>query len=132
MTDILTMDAGREMDELILKHIFGFEHLPPPAMPRFQRPTEHGVETIDYPRPYSTDIWSAWQVVEKMIGNDWDFYMENASNNRTNPDLFWVMFDKNAEGDNCAECESAPLAICRAALLAVTPTLGTTLHEDDK
>jgi len=75
----------------------------------------------DYLQPYSTDIAAAWKVIEWM--------REHTTEKYTAPSLFsvpagWsmVLYEKN---DNHAPAwldafgETAPLAICRAALLAV-------------
>jgi hypothetical protein len=110
--EIYNMPAGTEIEELILQHIFGFELLPPPAMPKFQRPTNHGVETIDYPRPYSTDIWSAWSITDKLPMLELFRYLDD---DEETPAGWVARFDNEYE----ATAEYAPLAICRAALLAV-------------
>jgi hypothetical protein len=63
---ILNLPAGREMDELIAIHVFGYNKLPPPAMPSLQKPTSEGVEMLHFLGHYSTDIRAAWDVVEKI------------------------------------------------------------------
>jgi hypothetical protein len=60
---------------------------------------------------YSTDISAAWEVVEKMKADGWEFYFEWK-------DEPWALF----ENDEClldkyADADTVPLAICKAALL---------------
>lgn len=69
---------------------------------------------------FSTEIASAWQVVEKMREFGWFFYMDNGSQG----DSFFVTFHegKDFSDDGCsasAEAPTAPLAICLAALKAL-------------
>jgi hypothetical protein len=61
---------------------------------------------------YSTDIAAAWLVVEKLAPN-MDFYMEIA----TKDDGWFVMFGDDL--DKACIADTAPLAICRAALKVV-------------
>jgi hypothetical protein len=106
--DILKMEAGREMDELILVHIFGYTKLPFPAMPEFQKPAENGVYATYHVNRYSTDIKSAWDVAEKNRGDAFALLKSPIYGG-----YFFTYKHERAFG------ETAPLAICRAALLAV-------------
>jgi hypothetical protein len=118
--EILKMKAGIDMDILIVTRVMGYERLPFPACPSLQKPTTGGVEVLyDCPR-YSTYIAAAWEVVEKMKSNGWDFFMENAWRNRISKNVWWCMFENDdCEMEFCSEDITAQLAICKAALLAV-------------
>lgn len=106
--EILNMPAGRELDALIAEKVMGlkvdyeFDEVLEPRVPFL-------VDKYDewgYLPNYSTDIAAAWQVVERFeshctmnnVHGIWECYL---------PD-FAIGKDK-----------TAPLAICRAALLAV-------------
>ncbi len=107
--EILNMPAGREMDALIAEKIFGnFVHRLSGG--------KYGIGSLMLEIPnYSTDIADAWEVAEKL-------HKEN--------DIFDVWHEKdtgfdwwcevvNNGGGWSANAKNAPLAICRAALLAV-------------
>ena len=116
--EILNMPAGREMDALIEKFI----------VKRFY--TFHN----EYP-DYSTNINNAWEVVEiilDLLSTPGQYGGERTGRcalyiNRTrsldfNTAWYQVYFARQGGKDKVAEFsmgESAPLAICRAALLAV-------------
>jgi hypothetical protein len=125
--EILNMPAGREMDALVAEKVMIVEF------------TKHNYKAHDVlsntieertyystsfaPLPhYSTDIAAAWQVVEKLMEMG-DVFIENWQDGE-----WFVACDPlmNKPRRNAASCdgkktgkESAPLAICRAALLAV-------------
>lgn len=101
--EILNMPAGREMDVLIAD-ILG---------------KSHGIWN------FSTDIAAVWEVVQR-LEQDWEVELSTGHNFRDYPGQSYgcriaskctilVMF--------CL-AESAPLAICRAALLAFQPPAG--------
>ena len=111
--EILTMEAGREMNELIAEKIMGWIKYNPNISTEYnfdgwfiKCPDGLGlcVESDDWSP--STDMTAAWQVVEKM---DMPFYLERK-------DDWFAMFGD--ELDYSANADTAPLAICRAALLA--------------
>ena len=67
---------------------------------------------------YSTNISDAWLVVERMLSFDtggagWEFYLHN--------DTAWCcgFIRPDAQGGEVDKIESAPLAICLAALKAL-------------
>ena len=114
--DILTMEAGREMDELILVHVFDYEKLPYPAEPKFQKPTKDGVECAYHINRYSTDISAAWDVVKEMSAKGYWCYMGTLSS------VSYAVFTHESLiplEKGRASVYDLPLAICRAALLAV-------------
>lgn len=115
--EILNMSAGNEMDALVLYEVFRVmpfktESGKPYRLDKFQKP-----EPV---HNYSGDISAAWSVVEKMHKIGWDFYCEYT---RVENSLqHWALFETDkCELDKCASAETLPLAICRAALLAVVP-----------
>lgn len=102
--EILAMKPGRDLDELVLREVLK-ENL------------FYGAE------PYSTDIAYAWHVVESMQskpgctgckacieihGTDFDGNTEPCDN------PYWAVIHGHEAGGN-----TAPEAICKAALLAV-------------
>jgi len=124
--EILNMPAGREMDKWIAIHIMKLDDIPLYGAPCPYCGSEmwHGKERSRCSscnewryspyKQYSDDIAAAWEVVEKLklhIGPTSNEKQESwyASNrhNFNDPDLIIVIAD------------TAPLAICRAALLAV-------------
>lgn len=76
-------------------------------------PTEHGIMC----RYYTTDIAAAWEVVERMEQLGWRFDLSTyqAFTMMTGVDFEHITSDGLAE----ATCETAPEAICVAALRAV-------------
>jgi hypothetical protein len=112
--DILNMPAGREMDELVAERVMGWtlEEVTDPIMHEtfmnyVDTETGRGMYRPEEWLP-STDIAAAWEVVEKMQGG-LRFEL------RRIPSGFWAYFGEEMS----AEANTAPLAISRAALLAV-------------
>lgn len=103
--DIDNLQAGTELDALIAENVMG-------EKPPFSYPVPHNhAWQCSGPRPYSTDIAAAWHVWEK-IGQP--------TISRSNPRgqiMVWVTEDYMGP-DQVAEADTAPLAICRAALKA--------------
>lgn len=64
------------------------------------------VNRADAPEPYSVDIAAAWEVIEKLA-----IHLKGESGN-------WTCCMMN--GNHKAKASTAPLAICRAALKAVS------------
>lgn len=129
--DIATMPAGPEMDELVATRVFGWA---------FKKPN-HGYcctcqrcgraeDDCHGGCYFSDEIEAAWPVVEKMRENGWEFIMHSPPirDGRLGPG---VTFSKNATADQFRQtgrlligaitirAETAPLAICRAALIAL-------------
>lgn len=63
---------------------------------------------------YSTDIKEAWAVVEKMQANGWAFEYQNIHMH----DAVFSLRRGNRARVHADDCETAPLAICHAALAA--------------
>jgi hypothetical protein len=114
--DIDMMPAGREMDALIAKNIFEWTIVKTKRNNWFElqsglwKPDDGAT---DFPH-YSTDIAAAWQVIEKMRGEESGmrvYRIESMS--------YWQF---GFRGAPWAEADTAPLAICRAALKTVGVT----------
>lgn len=114
---IKKMEAGREMDQLIYDQIFRkayFEH--------YTHMVPDGFDFLNIPN-YSTDISSAWDVVEKLIEDNFD--LEGVEKMHRLEYRKWVCefgYGKNYQHQDTgwkafATADTAPLAICRAALL---------------
>lgn len=115
-------EAGRELDARIAEEVMGYrraEAAPPrhytnPDAPEYHQPTPH----------YSTRIYDAWLVVEKLsrVGRTIAVVNESCGEHSV------CIRDLNRVTDEyevvaAEEADTAPLAICLAAL-AVTPTPG--------
>lgn len=121
MNDIRKMEAGPELDGMVLRLVFGDTRDVEPN--NFFRDAElhewrmaHPNRVRDVP-PYSTDIAAAWEVVEWLSHN-----AEEVAVGHTNDG--WdcdIWFFQQLENNHAIHgtSETAPLAICRAALLAV-------------
>ena len=113
--DILKMEAGREMDLLVSKLI---------VSKKIPATSWHNGETIYYEDinenelrkmpDYSTDISAAWEVVKKLkeISAFVEVTLYDCGHNSCKLNPFKNIY---------VEADTAPLAICRAALLT---TLG--------
>lgn len=109
--EVLNMPAGREMDVLIAEFIFGN--------------VKNSWDWEFTLQSYSADISAAFEVAEK-LSDKWDFAIVNNQNFGKFPNLHYG-FRLQAIGEDShiktifALGETAPLAICRAALLTVVP-----------
>jgi hypothetical protein len=132
--EILALGAGRELDALVAEHVMGWSRGtigPEDDLSLVWFPLDGG-GWLEEPRPWSTDIRAAWQVVEKASGFHADaplhrkfravalFYPQEG---QVGCQIYECVpgrriFDvRNVFAENVAS--TAPLAICRAALLAV-------------
>lgn len=106
--DILNMPAGREMNRLVMEWV-----------------TELTVDDNFYIPAYSTDIAAAWEVVEKLMHDG--FIWKSNGNESCGNLIYSFSFAKDDGGyeeyfqtfDSGITENNLPLAICRAALLAV-------------
>jgi len=122
--EILNMQAGREMDALIEHHIFGRTLCAKNEASYIKR--LNGYEDLRRHKPYSTDIGAARKVVEEMTENfKCDVSIANRSSGNDCPRIYVCRIQYGTlEYDNpdlllYVVADTAPLAICRAALLAV-------------
>ena len=75
-------------------------------------------ENIVHPH-YSTDIAAAWLVVDEMRKKGYAFYFEHQQDDSEYPLPFAMFSDKECNVLSTCVAETAPLAICRALLMAV-------------
>lgn len=133
--EIVNMPAGREMDALVAEKVMGEPkpiyvhpnlHIEYPKEStlgnwRCYNIYEHGDVCEWNPLPFSTDIASAWEVVEKLCNkyhvSIWTDFTHYGTALRT------LGIDELVE---VTAAPTAPLAICRAALLAVMDTTSVT------
>lgn len=80
--------------------------------------TEKTNYNTDYTPPFSTDISVAWQVVEKMA-ETWPDVSISKSRWTQNAGYYECLFEKTEDDRFFTEANTAPMAICLAALLAV-------------
>jgi len=123
---ILGLEPGPELDRLIAERVMGWEE----GVEFFRRngwiivngrriPNRAAGTELDWSP--STDIAAAWEVVKKMLGSGWgcEIYSPNNPCALEDIDKWVVVFAKSELFDYRAKASSAPLAICRAALLAM-------------
>lgn len=119
------LEAGPELDALVAEKVMGWKwernatgtvsHLMPPHyVPKL------GDELFPHPK-FSTDIAAAWEVVEKLSQH---FHLKLNSPFVTGQPWFAGFTESGVTGwngvpDFTAKGDTAPLAICRAALKAV-------------
>lgn len=122
------MQAGRELDMLVARVVMGWQWsmnsgaFYPPGLPPMANTIGH-----DVPK-FSTDIAAAWQVVAKMRGQNGDVEIGSFTDAyRTG--WWWCMIylwsnearnERVNTGQEAVESSTAPLAICLAALKAVS------------
>lgn len=124
------MKAGRELDALVAEKIFGTE------IHHYHGDWPFGPAGQDIPR-YSTDLRSAWLVVEKLRGDwfsfkAWQPCKEPHEAGGKPVEIAVVSFvcgagpcpRHNTDFDNhhgayAIEAETFPLAVCKAALIAM-------------
>jgi hypothetical protein len=116
--EILNMPAGYEMNKLIAEHIFGMRieenHGLAGGFYWVGNGVQFGDMRVQNVPDYSTDIEAAWKVVEKMVR----FSITIESFPKGVLCRFFGAGQTTA-GDAVGWADTAPLAICRAALLAV-------------
>lgn len=125
MTDneIDAMPAGREMDALVAEYVMGSPCPPMPVDGPDWGSQASQVEIWHENLPhYSTDIAAAWQVVKK-FNNKLTIQGPNSidlNEGFSYPDYWEIGFhEKSWSNKFRGVAETAPLAICRAALKAV-------------
>lgn len=110
------MEAGRELDALVAEHVMGYECV------CSDEPVDcpvHYAEDLDTLLPYSTDIAAAWPVVERMRELRWVFSLCTLNAG----DFYCIFkvheFSSRPSAIHDARADTAPHAICLAALRAV-------------
>lgn len=115
--EIMNMCAGPKMDKLVAEKVTGWNF--PNKVDSLGRRV---IRYKDLPR-YSTDIAAAWKVIATFNRSEWD--IEIGSDTEDDGKFWGVSLIKWSEEPigpiayGGGEHESLPLAICRAALLAV-------------
>ena len=123
------MKPGRELDALIAEKVMGIDlsEVPPPEagsiLPHeYWKQFHKGVGSPRMiPKPYSTSIEAAWLVVDSFAKEDEisisHMYKAHKDESTTN---YWECFiETDGEKRLIAEAQTAPHAICLAALKAV-------------
>ena len=117
--DIDTLPAGREMDALVAEKVMGLERVG--YLYKYREYTESprnvNMSEKDIPS-YSTSIAPAWEVVERLHDLEWvvEVTIDNGVGRYCK---IWKMGNKGREIIyEELDADTAPLAICRAALKA--------------
>jgi hypothetical protein len=115
--EILNMPAGKIMDDLIRIKIFEYARMHYPGEDYWGEKCEDKdfpsclcLRQVPY-HNYSKDMSAAWEVVERIADSNFSL----ARNGDLCPSGLWECIVTGA----VANANTAPLAICRAALLAV-------------
>lgn len=132
-SEIEEMEAGPKIDELVAKHVMGWKKnkynwwvTPELDEKEYIHAAPDGNNFIDW-HP-STEIKDAWLVVTELSRRGWYFIIQTS--NPFDVTFHTVIRDsrhgtfspEGTEDLSIVECgfsESAPLAICRAALMAI-------------
>jgi len=119
--EILKMEAGRELDILILKTIWGVKKIhywewdkdksKPQYIPSNKPWRTHQIDARSVPS-FSNEIYPAFLIVEKLDGC---LHLKQHGKKG-----IWEALFCEAGPEHEASGKTAPLAICRAALLAVS------------
>jgi ABA sandwich protein len=133
---VLGMPAGRELDALVAERVMGWRYCKAIGTPEYDsilyEPKEVAghLESAVLPGPsakplfrytmsyYSTKLAAAWEVVNAAA-----YVTLTKSSDNDPPDWFCSVQWKNGP-DAFAAADAAPLAVCRAALLAVLAEQG--------
>lgn len=120
--DIDNMPAGRDMDKLIAEKVFGWDDFWCNDRQLMGYPPCEQVSIMEaerHPVPYySTDIAATWEVVEKVASLGCGYMVEDAEEGHICTFFKGFKFPRRID-EYEAEADTAPLAICRAALKAV-------------
>ena len=121
------LPAGPELDRLIHTKVMGKDltvHAPVRAVSRSLPLEIHPGAVycmqdvpalVEEPPPYSIDIARAWEVIERMRALGWILSMWN-----THDGGWYCEMETMIGAREYAESPTAPLAICRAAIIAVS------------
>jgi hypothetical protein len=117
-----TVVAGRELDALIAEKVMGWTYktFPDGVLPHVKH--WHGPNDECLLPCYSISIAAAWQVVG-LLSKEWKFDLEYYPGLNNEPDWCAMFFNNRDSFGNvgafAASADTAPLAICLAALRAI-------------
>ena len=115
---------GREMDALVAEKVMGWiRYNDSQGWPSGAKHT--GNRRRSYPR-YSTDIAAAWEVVEKLLRDNGELVVAIQSDDH---DWVCTIRDDPLNIVGYSRSPTAPLAICRAALMTVLTARGCHTRE---
>jgi hypothetical protein len=129
--EILAMEAGREMDALVAEKVMEWTRAEQPFISKWGTAYEwqstgddcpdSDLNTLFAPLPWSTDMAAAWEVVESFgpIPFLLAFHPADAWRGGSGEICCFSHWSCWFEGGGKIDAKTAPLAICRAALLAV-------------
>jgi len=121
--DIDKLEAGPELDALVAARVMGLTVVRDPVSERGVSIGEAGPKGFDL-KKYSTEIAAAWEVLEKlrcMLSKGkfgWVHVCAGPKNDGWEVQFVQAKFMEPGEIDFFLQAETAPLAICRAALKA--------------
>ena len=116
--EIDTLEAGAELDWLVLHHVFDWKR----GISAFgEAPYRHGPVAHQALLPVSTDLADAWRVLEHAIARGLRVTLQSVTDH--SPQTWGVTLASPAGGSAYAWGETVPVAICRAALRAVEAAL---------
>jgi hypothetical protein len=116
--NVKDLQAGPELDALVATQVVGWSGVTVHAWATTGIPPgEGGLRGVEIPR-YSTDLAAAWEVVEflRKEGFDFDCF---CSSTKLQEGWSEAVFTDQIDSVQ-AKAETLPLAICRAALLVVS------------
>lgn len=115
-----SLKAGRELDALIGRELFGTNY--EFVYDDYMIPDPDDPIAYDVCPHYSTDIAAAWQVIEKLFTliQNQDIHIEHLA---VEGEGYWGVSTcyELGEWKDWVRAETAPLAICIAALKAIAP-----------
>ena len=118
--EILKKPAGHELNKLIAEFVFGMKLEKNHGFAGGYYWVGNGILFGEMPAQgtpdYSTNISAAWEVAGKVANEDSDLSVHITGEY---PRGFWRCIFENAFVNYDVTAETAPLAICRAALMAV-------------
>ncbi len=129
LEEIDKMPAGRELDALIAKHVFGFKPYKSRNPFDITDRTEYmmvemgsskGLTDVEELKEYSTNLSDAWLVVEKLLSSGWEIsLMKKPRVCHGNWHVTFSSLDQKINeqvGDCFSDAASVSLTICRSAL----------------
>ena len=113
---IVDLPAGTELDQLVAEKVMGWNRFIYP----FLFWTDADRVMRDQIPVYSTNISAAWEIVKKLASGNWTMHLEWKGADRNYANTAEVGFSSLKEPYLAhSTADTAPLAICRAALKAM-------------